>query len=50
MYEGDKSVTEHLELAKKELDDLAFENATLRKDLRSLTSTLKDYQEAEFKL
>lgn len=28
---------------------MAFENQTLRKDLRELTKTLKDYQELEFK-
>jgi len=25
------------------VDELSFENATLRKDLKELTSTLKDY-------
>ena len=34
---------------KKEIDDLTFENTTLRKDLRELTSTLKDFQEVEYR-
>lgn len=31
------------------MDDLTFENHTLRKDLRELATTLKDYQEVEFR-
>jgi hypothetical protein len=45
----DKSVVDHLDKYRKDIDDLSFENTTLRKDLRELTKTLKDYQEAEFK-
>ena len=42
-FTKDKSVTDHLEQQKREIDDLTFENQTLRKDLRELTSTLKDF-------
>jgi hypothetical protein len=45
----DKSVVDHLDKYRKDIDDLSFENTTLRKDLREFTKTLKDYQEAEFK-
>lgn len=45
----DKSVIDHIDQFKKDIDDLSFENQTLRKDLRELTGRLKDYQEAEFK-
>jgi len=39
----DKSVVDHLDKYRKDIDDLTFENTTLRKDLRELTKTLKDY-------
>lgn len=42
-FTRDKSVTDHLDQQKKEIDELTFENTTLRKDLRELTSTLKDF-------
>ena len=48
-FTKDKSVTDHLEQQKREIDELSFENQTLRKDLRELTSTLKDFQEVEFR-
>jgi len=43
IYEGDKSVADHLDQYRKELDETNFENQTLRKDLRELTGTLKDF-------
>ena len=48
-FTKDKSVTDHLEQQKKEIDELTFENQTLRKDLRELTTTLKDFQEVEYR-
>jgi len=45
----DKTVVDHIERYRKEVDELTFENHTLRKDLRELATTLKDYQELEFK-
>lgn len=50
IYQGDKSVADHLDQYRKELDETNFENQTLRKDLRELTGTLKDFQQAEFRL
>ena len=38
-----------MEQQKREIDDLTFENQTLRKDLRELTTTLKDFQEVEYR-
>ena len=49
IYQGDKSVADHLDQYRRELDESNFENQTLRKDLKELTSTLKDYQEKEFR-
>ena len=49
LFTGDRTAVDQLDELRKELDDMAFENQTLRKDLRQLTSTLKDYQEKEFK-
>jgi len=49
IFQGDGTVVEHLDLQKKEIEELTFENQTLRKDLRELTSTLKDFQEREFR-
>lgn len=48
-FTRDKTVTDQIDQYRREIDDLAFENQTLRKDLRELTKTLKDYQEMEFK-
>ena len=45
----DRTVVDHLDQYRQTVDDLTFENHTLRKDLKELTSTLKDYQELEFK-
>lgn len=41
-------MVEHIDKYRADIDDLTFENQTLRKDLRELTVTLKDYQEADF--
>lgn len=49
LFLKDKTVVDHIEKYRKEVDDLTFENHTLRKDLRELTTVLKDYQELEFK-
>jgi chromosome segregation ATPase len=48
LFVKDKSVVEHIDKYRADIDDLTFENQTLRKDLRELTVTLKDYQEADF--
>ncbi len=42
-FTRDKTVTDQIDQYLREIDDLAFENQTLRKDLRELTKTLKDY-------
>jgi uncharacterized membrane protein len=49
VYQGDKSVADHLDQYRRELEDSNFENQTLRKDLKELTTTLKDFQEKEFR-
>ena len=49
LFIKDKSVIDQIDRYRQSIDDLSFENQTLRKDLRELTTTLKDYQEAEFK-
>lgn len=41
-------MVEHIDKYRADIDELTFENQTLRKDLRELTGTLKDYQEADF--
>ena len=43
LFLKDKSVVDHLDKYRKDIDDLTFENTTVRKDLRELTKTLKDY-------
>jgi len=48
LFVKDKSVVAHIDKYRADIDDLTFENQTLRKDLRELTATLKDYQEADF--
>lgn len=48
LFSSDKTLVQHIDKYKQELDDLSFENSTLRKDLRELTKTLKDYQEQDF--
>ena len=42
-------MVDHIDEYRKQVDELTFENHTLRKDLRELTGTLKDYQEKEFR-
>ena len=48
LFVKDKSVIDYIEKYRQNIDDLTFENQTLRKDLRELTNVLKDYQEADF--
>jgi len=43
LYIKDKSVIDQIDRYRQSIDDLSFENQTLRKDLRELTTTLKDY-------
>jgi len=49
LYTSDRGVVDQIDNLKKEIDDLTFENSTIRKDMRELTGTLKDYQEKEFR-
>ena len=49
LFIKDKSVIDQIDRYRQSIDDLSFENQTLRKDLRELTTPLKDYQEADFK-
>jgi uncharacterized coiled-coil DUF342 family protein len=49
LFIKDKSVIDQIDRYRQSIDDLSFENQTLRKDLRELTTTLKDHQEADFK-
>jgi len=49
LFIKDKSVIDQIDRYRQSIDDLSFENQTLRKDLRELTTTLKDYREADFK-
>lgn len=42
-------MADHLDQYRRELDESNFENQTLRKDLRELTGSLKDFQEREFR-
>lgn len=42
-------MVDQIDSLKKEIDELTFENSTIRKDMRELTGTLKDYQEKEFR-
>lgn len=43
LLRGDKTVVDEIGLLKQEINDLAFENQTLRKDLKECTRLLKDY-------
>jgi uncharacterized coiled-coil DUF342 family protein len=43
LFIKDKSVIDQIDRYRQSIDDLSFENQTLRKDLRELTTTLKDY-------
>ena len=45
----DRGMVDQIEILKKELDDLTFENSTIRKDMRELTKQLRDYQEMEIR-
>lgn len=49
LFLKDKTIVDHLDQQRKEIDELTFENSTLRKDLRELTTVLKDFQEMQFK-
>lgn len=49
LHMGDKTVVDHMDLLKKEIEELTQENGELRSELRDLTRTLKDFQEIEFK-
>ena len=49
MHMGDRTVVDHMDLLKKEIEELTEENGQLRADLRDLTGTLKDFQEVEWK-
>jgi len=46
---GDRGAVDHMDLLRKEIDELTQENGQLRADLRELTTTLKDFQEIEFR-
>ena len=49
IFVKDRTVVDHIDEFRGQVDELTFENTTLRKDLRELTGCLKDYQEKEFK-
>lgn len=42
-------MADQIDQYRREIDDLAFENQTLRKDMRELTTTIKNYQENEWR-
>ena len=46
---GDRTAVDHMDLLKKEIDELTQENYQLRQDLKELTTTLKDFQEIEYR-
>jgi len=46
---GDRAAVDQMDLLRKEVDELTQENGQLRSDLRELTTTLKDFQEIEFR-
>ena len=46
---GDRAAVDQMDLLRKEIDELIQENGQLRTDLRELTTTLKDFQEIEFR-
>jgi len=48
LYSSDKTAVTQIEMFRKEVDELSFENQTLRKDLKDLVVSLKNYQEKEF--
>lgn len=43
IFVKDRTVIDHIDEYRKQVDELTFENHTLRKDLRELTTTLKDF-------
>lgn len=49
MHNGDRTVVDHMDLLKKEIEELTHENGVMRGELRDLTTTLKDFQEIEFR-
>jgi len=49
MTNGDRTVVDHMDNLKSEVDELTQENGAMRGELRDLTKTLKDFQEIEFK-
>jgi len=44
---GGKPINDEIDSLKERLNDLEFENDTLRKDIKEYTKLLKDYQEQE---
>ena len=49
IHMGDRTVVDQMDLLRQEIDETSKENFQLRSDLRELTTTLKDFQEIEFK-
>ena len=49
MQMGNRTVVDHMDLLKKEIEEFTMENGQLRSDLRDLTGTLKDFQKIEFR-
>lgn len=49
MLTTDRGMIDQIDILKKEIDDLTFENSTIRKDMRELTNALRDYQEMEIR-
>ena len=47
LYKGDKAALKTLDSYKADLDNLTFENQTLKKDLDDSSRLLKEYQERE---
>ena len=48
MQMGDRTVVDHMDLLKKEIEEFTMENGQPRSDLRDLTGTLKDFQQDKF--
>jgi len=47
---GDGKAVERLQLLNKQMEDLSFENRTLKEDLKECTILLKNYQTSEREL
>ena len=47
--QGDRAAVDQMDQLRSEVDELTQENGALRADLRELTTTLKDFQEIEFR-